>query len=305
MNTLPGELKNILLRAEVIGRKNWLHAVNILEKAAEEYPGESSVYLTLGDVYNRHRMFEQAIDAYQKSLITNPKDEHLLFIIGNCYLSLSDYKMALYYYDQVSGDGPELNYNKALAYAYSGDHEFSIHYLKILIRQISDNANLFYFLVEELLRLHKYGEGLDYLQEMEKRFGIQRYQQILLGFIWSYKKIWLKSYFAFKKADELGPITNPEHLHSFVQSAWQIGQLDKAIELLLRGLEFNPRYGLFYEDLIRIYLQKRDYSNADRALSKAFRMLGNSDPLLLILKDKLHKLQADSEAPPQDDEPQT
>jgi tetratricopeptide (TPR) repeat protein len=303
MTTSLNELKNILLRAEVIGKKNWLHAVNILEKAAEEYPRERTVYLTLGDIYSRHRKFEQAIDSYQKAPTIDPKDEHLLFVIGNCYLSLSDYKMSLYYYDQVSDETPELNYNKALAYAYSGEHELSLHYLKALILQVSDNINVYYFLVEELLRLHKYSESIDYLNDMEKRFGIQRYQQVLKGFVWNFRKIWLKSFMAFKNADDMLPLNNADHLHTYTQAAWQIGQLDKAIELIKRGLDINPRFNILHEDLIRIYLQKKDFPKAEKALHYAMRMLGNNEPLLLMLKDKLQKLIEEDEMQSNNQEP--
>ncbi len=290
------EIKNLLMRAEVLGRKNWLHAVNILEKATDDYPREREIYLTLGDIYMRQRKFEQAIASYQKALTIDPKDEHLHFVIGNCYLSLNDYKMALFYYDQVSADTPELNYNKALAYAYSADHDLSIHYLKILIRQVADNANIYYFLVEEYLRLHKYKEAIHWLDEMEKHFGIQRYQQILKGFVWNFKKVWLKSFVAFRNADEMAPVSNPDHLHSYAQAAWQIGQLDKAIELLNKGIEINPYMTILHEDLIRVLIQKRDLEEAGKALRRAMKNIDRTDPILLVLRDKLEKLKAENGA---------
>lgn len=303
MKTDVGELKNILLRAEVIGRKNWLHAVSILEKAIDDYPRERSIYLTLGDIYNRHRKFDQAIDSYQKALTIDPKDQHLFFTIGNCYLSLSDYKMALYYYDQVDNETPELHYNKALAYAYNGEHELSLHYLKQLIRLVSDNPNIYYFLIEELLRLHKYSEAVEFLDEMEKRFGEQRYQQILKGFVFSFRKIWLKSFVAFRKADAMLPLSSADHLQSYAQAAWQIGQLDKAIIILKRGIEISPRSAVLHEDLIRVLLQKRDLNGADIALRRAMRIMGNSNPLLLVLKDKLERLQNEAVNPVKDPSP--
>lgn len=293
MNANKTEINNILLRAEVVGKKNWLHAVNILEKASDDYPRERSIYLTLGDIYSRHKKFEQAIDSYQKALTIDAGDEQLLFVIGNSYLSLSDYKMALYYYEQVSDDSPELHYNKALAYAYLGDHDLSLHYLKLLIKQVSGNLNIYYFLVEEYLRMHKYKESLQWLDEIEKHFGVQSYQQILTGFVWSFQKIWLKSFMAFKKADELKPLSNADHLQTFAQSSWQIGQLDKAIELLQRALEINPYLNLLHEDLIRVFIQKEDYASAREALQDAMRLTDNSNPILIMLREKIARLEAE------------
>jgi tetratricopeptide (TPR) repeat protein len=298
------DLKNLLLRAEVLGRKNWLHAVNILEKATDDYPRERAIYLTLGDIYTRQRKYEQAIDSYQKALTIDPHDEHLMFIIGNCYLSLSDYKMALYYYDQVSGDTPELQYNKALAYAYNGEHELSLHYLKLLIRTVADNVNIYYFLIEEYLRLHKYEDSLHWLDQLEKRFGLQRYQQILKGFVYSFKKVWLKSYMAFKLADEISPILNPDHLHSYGQASWQIGQLEKAADIMNRAIAINPYISSIHEDLIRICLQQNNITAAESALDRAYRELDKANPVLMILREKLKKLKSEQQDIQTPDEPE-
>jgi tetratricopeptide (TPR) repeat protein len=291
------DLKNLLMRAEVVGKKNWLHAINILEKASDDYPRERAIYLTLGDIYARQRNYEQAIDSYQKALTIDPKDEHLHFIIGNCYLSLSDYKMALFYYDQVSGEMPELYYNKALANAYNGEHELSLHYLKLLIKHVQDNINIYYFLIEELLRLHKYEEAIRWLDDVEKRFGVQRYQLVLKGFVYSFRKIWIKSYMAFLKADELSPIINPDHLHSFAQASWHIGQLEKAAIILHRAIGINPYMSNLHEDLLRIYMLLGNLDEAENALKAAYNYLDKSNPVLAIFREKISRLQkTDSEA---------
>jgi len=292
MTTLDYNLKNILLRAEVVGKKNWLQAVNLLEKATDEYPRERAIYLTQGDIYARHKKFEQAISSYQKALTINPKDEHLLFIIGNCYLSLSEYQMANVYYAQVSAETPELHYNQALALAYSGRHEESLSHLVILINQVSENLNIYYFLIEELLRLQRYDDAITRLEEIGKRFGVQRHQQILIGFVFSFKKVWLKAYMAFKNADEMGEINSADHLHSYATSALQIGQLDKSVEIFLRAIEINPTQSILYEDIIRLYIQQENFPKARAALEEAKEKLNQSNPVLLMLKDKIERLEA-------------
>lgn len=283
-------LKNLLLRAEVVGKKNWLQAVNLLEKATDDYPRERAIYLTQGDIYARHKKFNQAINSYQKALTIDPKDEHLLFIIGNCYLSLNEYRMANVYYEQVSEDSPELHYNQALAFAYSGQHEESLKHLNILITQVKENINIYYFLIEELLRLQKYDEAITWLDEIGKRFGVQRHQQILIGFVYSFRKIWLKSYMAFKKADELDKILNPDHLHSYATAAGQIGQYEKTIELLLRAIQINPYQNIFHEDLVRLYIQQENYAAAREAIKQAKEKLVQLNPVLLLLKEKIDRL---------------
>jgi tetratricopeptide (TPR) repeat protein len=290
MAVKDNNIKNLLMRAEVIAQTNWLQAINLLEKATENYPRERAIYLTLGDVYNRQKKFTQAIESYQKALTIDPKDEHLLFIIGNCNLSLGEYSMALVYYNQVAENTPELLYNKSLCLAYSGQHEESLKHLKELINKVKDNINVYYFLVEELLRLQRFDEALHWLEEVQKRFGILRHQQILKGFVYNFKKVWLRSYYCFKTADELKEIQNPDHLHSYGVAAWQIGQLDKAIDILNKAITINPYISILHEDLIRILIQQESYELARIALGRATNYLSQMNPILLLLKEKLAKL---------------
>ncbi|HOD17076.1 MAG TPA: tetratricopeptide repeat protein [Candidatus Cloacimonadota bacterium] len=289
------EINNILLQAEALVSSNWLHAIHILKKATEDYPRERSLYLTMGDIYMRQRNFEQAIGSYQKALILDPKDEYLKFIMGNCYLSLNDYKMALYYYDQVSFDTPEMYYNKALAYAYDNEHELSIHYLKLLLRQVNDNLNVYYFLVEEMLRLHKYEDAIKQLDEMEKHLGIHQYEQILKGIVWNFKKNWLKSYMAFKTADELSPLIKPDHLQYYAQACYHIGKIDQGIQILEKAITVNPYISILHEELLRLYLQKEDLEAAEKTLNRALVYVDKNNPILLLLKAKIFNLKTEKE----------
>lgn len=284
------DINNLLLRANTISKTNWLHAVNILKKASEDYPRERIIYLTIGDIYMKHKNFEQAISYYQEALTIDPEDEHLKFVIGNCYLSLNEYNMALFYYSQVTLSTPELTYNLALAFAYSNQHKESVKQLYKLLEDIKDNLNIYYFLIEELLRINKYDDALKILEIIENRFGVQRHQQILKGFIWTFKKIWIKAYTAFNRADLMQTIINPDHLHSYATSCWQLGQLDKAIDLLNRAIGINPYISSLHEDYIRICLQKRDYELAKYALDKAKSSLGTTNPILLLLEEKVKRM---------------
>jgi tetratricopeptide (TPR) repeat protein len=300
MSDQDKELNNLLLRANTVSHKNWLHAVNILEKASDEYPRERIIYLTLGDIYMKQRKFEQAISSYQKALTIEPDDEHLKFVIGNCYLSLSEYNMALFYYSQVTTSTPELTYNLALAYAYSNQHKESTESLYLLLDEVKDNINIYYFLIEEHLRISEYDEALLVLERIEKKFGVLRHQQILKGFIWTYRKVWIKAYTAFDNADKMQEIINPDHLHSFATASWQLGQLDRAIELLQRAITVNPYISVIHEDLIRICLQQRNYELAKDAIDRAKANLGKSNPILALLEDKVKRMivediQADSQ----------
>lgn len=283
-------IKNLLMRAEVLSHTNWLHAINILEKASEQYPRERGIYLTLGDIYAKQKKQEQAIGSYQQALTIDPNDEHLLFTIGNCYMALSEYRMALVYFAQVSKVTPELLYNRALAYTYSGQHEECVKNIKELLKYVFDNLNVYYFLVEELLRLSQHSEALVYLNEIEKRFGTQRHQLTLKGFVYNFQRIWLKSYVSFKAADEMRELNNIDHLHPYAMAAWHIGQLDKAVDILNRAVLKDPYASILHEDIIRILIQQESYHLASLALERANKYLSQMNPVLLLLKEKLAAL---------------
>jgi len=290
MSQQDTEILNLIMQAEVISKTNWLHAIHLLEQAGDKYPTSIEIYLSMGDVFNRQKRYQEAITSYQKALTISPTDEHLLFIIGGCYLSLGEYRMALVYFDQVQDKSPELYYNQALAYAYLGKHDDCYKNLRLLYKLVPDNLNVCYFLSEELMRLQRFDEALEILDTAERNFGKHAHLMILKAFIWNFKKVWLRTYACFQEADDLVPISNQEYLITFAQAAQKIGLYNKTFTLYNRALEINPYNSVIYEEIIRLSITLEDYQQAQKYLAKAEQNLMHVNSTLELLKGKLNRL---------------
>jgi len=77
------ELQNLLLRAEALMKTNWIYAVQLLNKAAEENPEDPRPLIALGDFYQQRQLFNKAVKYYQSALKLSPDDDRLKLIIGN------------------------------------------------------------------------------------------------------------------------------------------------------------------------------------------------------------------------------
>lgn len=286
---MRSELQNIILRAEVLSGKNWIHAVNLLQDAASEYPDEERVYLSLGDIYAKRLQHEKAISAYQKALALSPENDHLRFVIGNCYFALHEFRMALAYFDKIVDQNPEVLYNRALVLAYTGAHKESIEMIHKTLQYVSDNPFIYFLLIEQLLRTNDYDEALKYLRISEQKIGAHKHLLLLGAVIYSKKGIWIKSYNAFYEYEKISVFTNSDHLHAYGICAWKIGQYPKAINLFQSAIEHSPYVQTYYEDLIRVLIQTGDFSAARKVYHSATTQAQKPSTTMMLLKERLDK----------------
>ncbi len=292
---MNSELQNLILRAEVLSKKNWLHAVHLLENAAESYPDEEKIYLTLGDIYAKKQQFEMAIAAYQKALAITPNDNYLKYVIGNCYFASHEYRMALAYFEKIKDPSPEVLYNRALALAYVGRHQDSIKMIRETLNYIDDNPFIYFLLIEQLIRSQEFDEALKYLHISEKKIGRHKHLLLLGAVIYTKRGIWLKAYNAFFEYESSTSFTNPDHLHAYGICAWKIGQYDKSVSLYRQAIKMNPYISVYYEDLIRVFIHLGDFRKANDVLSDAKVNIHKLTPILNLLKERIEKSDADFE----------
>jgi len=283
---MTNTLNNILIRAESIAKSNWIHAVNILEHAAEEFPEDPRSLISMGDIFSQKRRYDKAIACYQKALTVKPNDDHLMYVIGNCYFAVNEYRMALAYYKQITDQNPEVIYNKALVLAYIGEHKESINLITRLIKLVNDNPFIYFLLVEQLIRINKYDEALGYLLKAEAKLG--KHNLLLLkATVYSHQQYWLKAFVAFTEYEQLTNITNEDHLQAFAICARNIGKFSKSIELLNTAISINPHSYPLYEELTRIYIQIDDLPRARFTINNARKALSQLTPVLKMLNDRI------------------
>lgn len=284
----PTELNNLVLRATALLKTNWLHAAHILETAVIDNPDNPVLLQNLGDIYLKRQLYEKALVCYQDALANKPADTYLLFIIGNCYFAMGDYRLANSYFNQIPDPPPEVLYNKALCLSFLGNTQDSIKVILRILNLMSDNPFIYFLLIEQYLRLENYDEALSVINTAELKFG--KHIQLLLfsALIHTKKGIWLKAYHAFQQCDKLFPITNSEHLLNYAVAAKKIGMEASAVDILLRAREHDPYISSIHEELIRLQLQTGDWLGAKKSLTIAKKYILRLTPVLKLLQERIH-----------------
>lgn len=280
-------LNNLILRAEALMKSNWLHAVHLLEEAAETHPEDPRALISLGEFYMRRQMYPQAIAKLQPALQLSADDNLIKYLIGNCYFADGNYRMAVVYYDMIPSPWQDIRYNKALALAYMGKSQESVALIRDLIHEVDANPFIYFLLIEQLLRAQEYQEALHFVRLAEDKVGKHRHLMLLKALLYSRLEVWIKAYDAFSQADEGSGLGNPDYLHSYAVSAMRIGLNGKAIELLYRALDDNPYSSLFYEELLRLLIQQGDLTAARKVLRMAKKHVSRFNPMLKLLQARL------------------
>lgn len=282
-------VKNLIWQAKYLGKHNWLQAIIVLQEGIKKHPDTYELYDQLGNIYFNHNVYSKAIKAYQNALRFNPKDEGIHFKLGNSFLSLKEYVLAIDNYDKINIEFPELFYNKAYAFAKIGNLDKSIKLLKRMIKKSNLSQVPYIFLSEIYYTQGKFDLSIKYLIEAERKFGKQGPISYLKGLAFSNLNNWLKSYIAFTEAKKLN--TNSyQFYHSYALTCEKIGKIDKAIEYLLHSVKLNASGAASYLELIRIYLNQDRLIEAYSLIQQAKRNIPFSVPLSLLYNQVMQKV---------------
>lgn len=281
------DLQNLILRAEALMKHNWLHAIQLLEKAVEQNPGDPRPLIALGDFYQRRQIFSKAIRCYQSALKFSPRDDHLKLVIGNAYFAEADYQLAIVYYDQISHPHADVRYNKALALAYLGRHRESIAIMQELLDMIDNNPFIYFLLIEQLLRVEDFSAARDYVARAERKIGNHRHLMLLGAIIYAHFQNWLFAYNAFSSYEASGDIVQTEYVLIYADCAGKSGMKERAVPILERGIENNPYSTALYEEIIRLLIQQNRPAKAREYLKQAKRFFPQLTPLLTLMQARL------------------
>jgi len=76
-------------------KKRWLY-----KKAIELCPSSARAHNNLGDVYEKERRFEKAIEEYKKAMELAPNEPYPYFGLGDIYFKTGRYKQAKIWYEK-------------------------------------------------------------------------------------------------------------------------------------------------------------------------------------------------------------
>lgn len=284
---MSDKVERALQRAGELFRSNWLHAVHLLQEAAQENEEDARIQSALGDAFFRKQQYAKAVQFYLVALSLDPLNQELPGIIANCYLAQFEYRLALAYYNRIVNPSDEVLYNKALTLAFLGQSKECVELLESLIPRYSNHPLVYYLLVEQSYFSGDLPKALHYALLADSRSSehVQRY--ILTGIIYHDMGNMFLAYNYFKKADDTGHLTRPEHLLAFAHTAYSTGLWQNAIQILERAIKENPKQSEAWELIIRIYLDRGNLLMAQRYWDKASKSLGHISPVFRLLQKRL------------------
>ncbi|MBN2461376.1 MAG: tetratricopeptide repeat protein [Candidatus Cloacimonetes bacterium] len=282
-------IEKILWKAQFQQKKNWLQVRRFLQEALARYPQEKRLYHALADLYFSQQLYARAINVYMDLLDLDDSDDQVNFKIGNCFLSLKEYRLAIDYYEKVKTDFPELTYNKAFAYSKIGKFEESLKIMQeIMSYQIYTELPLI-FITELYFALKDYNKAIEYLNKAEVMFGKQGTFHYLRGLAYSHMEKWLQAYLEFQKADKF-KLDSYHFYRAYGIACDKIGKTDQAVDHLLKSIKLFPGNSASYLDLIRIYLDNNRIMEAYTLIMHAKKNIPFSISLSLLYNQIMQRM---------------
>ncbi|MCD4828128.1 MAG: tetratricopeptide repeat protein [Candidatus Cloacimonetes bacterium] len=285
------KLENIIWQSKFERKRNWLKAVKILEAGIPEFGGEASLYEEMAEIYASKKLNKKAIELYQKALEHKPDDPNITFRLGNCYLSISELKIAMYHYNRIAEPFPEAQYNKAITLARLGDSETCVGLLEEILATQPESELPYFFLVEQYLASKEYGKAIDRLMAIEATFGKRGRIYFLRGVSYTYQKNWLKAYMEFQQAEKMN-FKSVNFYRAYGIASERIGKSGQAIEYLLKSIRLEPFNISAYLDLINLYIAHERLVEAHQIVEHARRIGPFTSALSLIHSKILHLIKA-------------
>lgn len=282
------ELNNLLLRVEVLSRKNWIHAMHLLTEAEEKYPRDPRIPAARGMIYFENHNYKQASKSFQKAFELGSRDTQVLYMLGNSYFVQGEFRLALIHYNQIAIKSVELCYNKALALSNLGRIGESIKTLQDAIQSFPPQIYVYILLADQYIRMNDGEHALKTVLEAEKRLGPNPGLYALKGSIYAKMKNWFQSYVAFRKADSGKIAIFPEHMGLYANAAAMSGFTDESIELFENALTFMPYTETVYEDYCRAMLEDGRLDQAKKIINRARKKLLHLSPALRLMQQRLN-----------------
>ncbi len=279
------KLSNILWQAKMQMNTNWLEAKRILQIGLIEFPRSVELLLFMAEIYFSKKLFRKAVGVYHQVLKIDPDNETAIFQLANSFLAISEYKLAIDYYDRLYPNFPELLYNKAYAYSKIGRNDKSIAVLENIFYYKITSLLPYVFLAELYFLDGRHEDSIKTLEKAQLIFGKRGNISYLMGLAHYNLKNVLKAYVAFEEADKL-KVNSANFYKNYALTCNKIGKTEKAIDLLMNGIKSNPFDPIVYIELIQIYME-HDRLDEALAIAQLSRKNVPYSVTLSMLHDKL------------------
>lgn len=280
-------IEEYIKKAEEAEKENkQLKALNLYLKANELSNGEEiEVLISLALIYHNLGKLEKAKAYYKEAISINEDEERAYYGLAVIYDENSEYEKAINLYKKAIYINP--NYNKAyffLANAYDilGDKESAIKYYEKLLELNEEdfwaNINLG-SIYEELdinnLAYKKFSKALD----IDKEDYLALFNMGVISAKFGMRE---KAIDYYKKSIK----KNLGYAYSFLNLAvlYKHENLEKGIEVLTKGISFNPSSHFLYYNRACFYAIIHDFANSIKDLELALKLY--PDFIKYILEDE-------------------
>ena len=255
------KLNNILWQAKMQLKTNWMEARRILQAGLKEFPNNIELLFFMAEVYFSKRIFRKAIGVYHEILRIEPQNNSAIFQIANSFMAISEFKLAIDYYDRLYANFPELLYNKAYAYSKIGRNDKSITVLENIFNYKISSILPYIFLAELYFLDGRHKDAIKSLEKAQEKFGKRGNVSYLMGLAFFNLKNYLRAYVEFETAEKL-KVNSANFFKNYALTCNKIGKTEKAIKLLMKGIKLNPFDPIVYIEIIQLYIEHDRYEEA-------------------------------------------
>lgn len=277
----------IIVQAQELGRKNWLHAMHVLQSAADEHPNEPRLQASMAELFLFRMQYNMALKHYLRALSIEPDNQRIIQAIGACYMATGEYRLALVYYKRILDPTEDIMYNIGYAQALMGKNRECIETMLELRKRLPNHPFVYFVIIEQYVELGDTDEALRYIKMAQAYAGEHIQLYLFAGLIYSQKEMWMVSFYNYRKAAEMGKINNPEHMMRYAAAALKTGMPRESIRILKESEKAWPYLSEIYVNLVKTYIFLGESSEAKKTLSRAKKNLARLSPALRFMQERL------------------
>ncbi len=236
-------------------------------------PLDVDAWITLGELYEYSRRWDDARTAYETGLEKNPGNLDLLVTVGNLCLFENDWECAIAYFEQAAAgnaDIPKIRKTLTALYLYSGRDSEALASLESLKSAGEDDAQLYFSIGKAMNYLGRFEESVGYY-----RTGFERGVDGMTSddLFRAYGGL-ASAFVQLGRHDEAielvrigasGKIDNPEALKLLEASIYtEMNRFEDAISIYEWLLGSDPKNIRYLLMLGQTYNRAKDYTNAER-----------------------------------------
>lgn len=279
------------LAADVLLRKNEINAaILMLDKAKNANPEFIELYLALSKLYFLAGDYDSGIEELRAIIERSQENIDALTGLALMFEFKGRYDEALRFYELARKTGG-INGHVALAkYLFrTNDFEGGMDVINKAIESNPDSALLYELKGKALISKNEYADALETFEELEKIDPVSGYRNIRDCYL-----LMNSPQEALDKAEEeLNKNNQRLDVMADVSSIYSaMGDRENAILNANKIIRTDPYSSLGYKILAQVYLENREYQNAENVLDEAEKV-SEDDTDISLMKGKLFRLKND------------